>query len=50
MDDKAKVQLCKEIINDFYCADSGEDCGYETILRAVLTVLCFEWENDDNAK
>ena len=50
MDDKAKVQLCAEIINDFYSTDSGDDCGYETILGAVYTVLNFEEGNDDNAK
>lgn len=50
MDDKTKVQLCTEMIGDYY--ESGlEGAGApETILNAVYTVLNFEEGNDDNAK
>ena len=47
IDDKTKVQLCMEMIGDFY--DSGlEGIGApEAILNAVYTVLTFEGGTDN---
>ena len=45
MDDKAKVQLCIEMIGDFYNSGFEGIGAPEAILNAVYTVLNFGEEN-----
>lgn len=47
MDDKTKVQLCNEIIDDFYELTNRDRGEYRGVLCAVFTVLNFEEGNDD---
>lgn len=46
MDDKAKVQLCRNIIEIFRKNGGGEPDELPVILNAVQTVLECEEEND----
>ena len=48
IDDKAKVQLCMEMIGDFYNSGLEGIGAPEAILNAVYTVLTFEGGNDDS--
>lgn len=50
MDDKAKVQLCNEIISDFYDVANGDEGEYRVVLGAVFTVLNFEGEDLKNGE
>ena len=45
MDDKTKVQLCNEIIDDFYELLNRDKGEYRGVLSAVFTVLNFGEEN-----
>ena len=47
VDDKTKVQLCNEIIDDFYGLPNRDEGECRGGLSAVFTVLNFEEENDD---
>lgn len=47
MDDKAKAQLCRKMIEKFWENRSGEPEELVVILNAVQTVLEFEEEEND---